>query len=44
MNTPLQPRYLFGMPERIASNLYDVGKATVGKVPGAVLFPPSLMP
>lgn len=41
---PPPPRYLFGMPERMASNFYDIGKATVGKGPGAVPFPPSPMP
>lgn len=38
-NTPVpEPRYLFGMPERIANHLYDVGKATVSKVPRAAPF------
>lgn len=41
---PPPPRYLFGMPERIANNLCDVGKATVSKVPRAVPFPPSPCP
>lgn len=31
--SPPEPRYLFGIPERIADNLYDTGKATVSKVP-----------
>lgn len=44
MNVPPPPCYLFGMPERIASNFCDVGEAVVGKVLGAVLFPPPPMP
>lgn len=31
--SPPEPHYLFGIPERIADNLYDAGKATVSKVP-----------
>lgn len=40
---PPELHYLFGIPERIANNLYDVGKATVSQVPRAESFPLSPM-